>query len=211
MIRARYLSTAPFSFRREQATTKMAQTYPCPTPYAAKVALIVGAIRAGLDPESFTRKVRDVDVRPHPWGEGVVNTHLTRHWEPPRSSADLPPGHLKPTVVYREFVYFDGGVDLHFPAESLDDLRPALPGVNCFGKQGSFFALKEVAEAEPPKSKIEFTGSDMKPDAEWEDVSNFSGSTRKPRESEVTMGLDMHMAGAGEGFMHLKFNDTEEQ
>lgn len=210
MIRARYLSATPFSFRREQATTKMAQTYPCPTPYAAKVALIVGAIRAGLDPAAFTKDVRTVDLIPHPWGEGVVNTHLSKHWEPPRNKSELPPDYLKPTVVYREFVYFDGGVDLYFEEPALEVLQPALPCVNCFGKQGSFFSLMEVSKAELPEPLLHFTGSDMKDNAEWEkdtgaQVSNIGGSNSTPRE-DVRMGMRMHMAGAGTNHLHLKFD-----
>ena len=214
MIRARYLSTTPFSFRREQATTKMAQTYPCPTPYAAKVALIVGAIRAGLDPASFTEDVRGVDLTPHPWGEGVVNTHLSKHWEPPRKRSDVEKaGYLKSTVAYREFVYFDGGVDLYFEQEALEALRPALPCVNCFGKQGSFFTLMDVSEEALPEPLLHFDGSDMKDSAEWEaesgaQVSRIGGSNSTPRE-DVKMGVRMHMAGAGANHLHLKFDGSE--
>lgn len=208
MIRARYLSSTPFSHRREQATTKLAATYPCPTPYAAKVALIVGAIRAELDPAVFTKEVRALDLRPHPWGEGIVNTHMVKHWEPPRSdtSGDLTPGYLSSTVVFREFVYFDGGVDLYFPAEALDVLRPALPCVNCFGKQGSFFSLLNVSEAEPPNEKaVALQGSDMKANATWEKISNFTGNRSKPRE-EAAFHVAMHMAGGGANHLHLKFH-----
>ena len=214
MIRARYLSTVPFSFRREQATTKMAQTYPCPTPYAAKVALAVGAIRAGLDPAAFIQDVRSIVLAPHPWGEGVVNTHLTKHWEPPRKKSDVDKaGYLKSTVVYREFIYFDGGVDLYFEQDALETLRPALPCVNCFGKQGSFFALMDVSEAEMPEPLLYFDGSDMRENAEWEtdsgaQVSRVGGSNSTPRE-EVEMGVRMHMAGAGSNHLHLKFDDSD--
>jgi hypothetical protein len=207
MIRARYLSTTPFSHRREQATTKFAATYPCPTPYAAKVALIVGAIRAGLDPEAFTKQIRVLDLRPHPWGEGVVNTHLVKHWEPPRldTVGELIPGYLSATVVFREFVYFDGGVDLYFPNDALDLLQPALPCVNCFGKQGSFFALQEVVEAEPPGNGVPLQGSDMKSNATWDKVSNLTGNTAKPREDK-TFHVAMHMASGGANHLHLIFH-----
>jgi hypothetical protein len=214
MIRARYLSTAPFSFRREQATTKMAQTYPCPTPYAAKVALIVGAIRAGLNPAAFTEEVRSMDITPHPWGEGVVNTHLLRHYQPPdHDESSYGPGELQKTVAHREFVYFDGGVDLYFEAEHRETLRPALPCVNCFGKQGSFFTLMDVSEEALPEPLLHFDGSDMKDSAEWEaesgaQVSRIGGSNSTPRE-DVKMGVRMHMAGAGANHLHLKFDGSE--
>jgi hypothetical protein len=205
MIRARYLSTTPFSFRREQATTKLALTYPCPTPYAAKVALIVGAIRAGLAPKAFTLRLRGEKIRPHPWGEAVINTHLVKHWEPPRSdTSDAPPGYLSSTVVFREFVYFDGGVDLYFDSALLPWLEPALPGVNCFGKQGSLFSLLEVTEADFPKHVLTFRGSDMREDATWDKISNFSGNKTKPR-MEVDMEIAMHMLSGGANYLHLKF------
>lgn len=208
MTRARYLSSTPFSHRREQATTKLAATYPCPTPYAAKVALIVGAIRAGLDPADFTKHVRTLDLRPHPWGEGVINTHMVKHWEPPRkdTSGEITPGYLSSTVVFREFVYFDGGVDLYFPNDALDALRPALPCVNCFGKQGSLFALLDVSEAEPPEAgAVVLQGSDMRANATWEKISNFTGNTTKPRE-DATFRVAMHMAGGGANHLHLNFH-----
>ncbi|MCO6488643.1 MAG: hypothetical protein J5I98_09515 [Phaeodactylibacter sp.] len=207
MTRIRYLATTPFSFRREQATTKFAATYPCPTPYAAKVALVVGAIRAGLSPEEFVKKLRKVKVQIHPWGEGVINTHMVKHYEVPRSDGsgrDLPPGYLSSTVVFREFLYFDGGVDLFVPTEELEWLQPALPGVNCFGKQGSFFSLYSVEEAEPPEGGISFTGSDFKSNATWQKISNFQGVTNKPRE-EVAFKVNMQISGGGQNYAHITF------
>lgn len=206
-IRIRYLSTTPFSFRKEQATTKFAATYPCPTTYAAKVALIVGAIRAGLDPDAFTKKVAPLQLTISPWGAGVVNTHMVKHWETPRKvggGTGLPNGYLSSTVVYREYLYFDGGVDLYVEEDDLEWLRPALNGVNCFGKQGSFFVLKGVGAAEPPTGGIPFIGSDMKAKAKWQDVSNFKGKTSKPR-MESSFSVQMTMAGGGSKFLHLNF------
>lgn len=209
MHRARYLASTPFSHRQERATTKLALTYPCPTPYAAKVALIVGAIRAGLDPVAFTRIVRSLDVQPHPWGEGVVNTHLVKHWEPPHSDSKskYPPTYLSSTVTFREFLYFDrGGVDLYFLDEALDWLRPALPGVNTFGKQGSLFALQDVEKAEPPVPTTFLSASDIKDNAEWETVSNFTGSRLKPRDTDAWLKVAMDLVSAGTTHQHYRFD-----
>ncbi len=205
--RIRYIATTPFSFRREQATTKFAATYPCPTAYAAKVALVVGTIRAGLSPEDFVKKLRKVQVQVQPWGEGVINTHMVKHYEVPRSDGSgkgLPSGYLSSTVVFREFLYFDGGVDLFVPTEELEWLRPALPGVNCFGKQGSFFSLHSVEEAEPLDGGISFTGSDLKSNATWQKISNFQGETNKPRE-EVEFKVNMQVLGGGQNYVHITF------
>lgn len=207
MYRIRYIATTPFSFRKEQATTKFSATYPCPTPYAAKVALTVGAIRAGLSPDDFVEKLSKTQVQPHPWGEGVVNTHMVRHYEVPRSDGGgghLPKGYFSPTVVFREFLYFDGGVDLYIPEDALEWLKPALPGVNCFGKQGSFFSLLSVDEADMPSGGIAFQGSDFGKNAIWPKVSNFSGQTSKPRE-HASFKVAMQIAGGGQNFVHLKF------
>ncbi len=207
--RIRYISTTPFSFRREQATTKFATTYHCPTPYAAKVALIVGAIRAGIDPNDFTMKIRNLNLRSHPWGEGVINTHLVKHWEPPRSETKkiLPTDYFTPTVVFREFLYFTGGgVDLYVPSEEIEWLTPALPGVNCFGKQGSFFSLLTIEEAAPPVGGVSFTGSDMKSNATWDKVSNFTGNTNKPR-ADAEMKIFANILGGGQKYIHLKFDE----
>lgn len=206
MIRARYRSTSCFSFRREQATTKMAQTYFCPTPYAAKVALIISGIRKGKDPYELAKKLRKASIIPHPWGEGVVNTHLVKHWEPPRGN-DLPPDYLSPTVVYREFLYFDGGVDLYFEPEMKEVIQPLLTGVYSYGKQGSFFVFEGLdEEVNLPEPTVTFSGSDFKDNATWEKVSNFEGSNRKPRE-DVEMGIAMTMLGASGDHVHYKFGE----
>ena len=206
-IRIRYIATTPFSFRKEQATTKFAATYPCPTPYAAKVALVIGAIRAGLSPEGFVEKLRAIKIQVHPWGEGVINTHMIKHYEVPRSDgggSNLPSGYFSSTVVFREFLYFDGGVDLYIPTTELNWMRPALPGVNCFGKQGSFFSLLSIEEATFPEGGIAFMGSDFKASASWEKVSNFQGNKNKPRE-EITFKVKMNTSAGGQNFVHLTF------
>lgn len=211
MHRARYLASTPFSHRQERATTKLALTYPCPTPYAAKVALIVGAIRAGLDPDAFTKQVRKLELQPHPWGEGVVNTHMIKHWEPPHSDSKskYPPAFLSSTVTFREFVYFDrGGVDFYFPDEALDWLRPALPGVNTFGKQGSLFALLDVEKAELPDPTAFLAASDMRDNAKWKKVSNFTGNKNKskPRDTDAWLKLAMERVSAGTTHQHYRYD-----
>lgn len=209
MKRIRYLASTPFSFKREQATTKFAATYPCPTPYAAKVALIIGGIRAGLAPDILTQQLARTELVVQPWGEGVINTHMVKHYEVPRSDSggDLPPTYLSSTVVFREYLYYTrGGVDLYVENEVLEWLRPALPGVNSFGKQGSFFTLLSVGPAKNLPNGIDFQGSDFRKDAKWEKVSNFSGATAKPRES-TTMSIAMQMVGGGSSYVHFKFTD----
>lgn len=208
MIRIRYRATSCFSFRREQATTKMAQTYFCPTPYAAKVALIVSGIRNELDPYELTKKMSKANIIPHPWGEGVVNTHLVKHWEPPRSDTlpeDYIPDYFSSTVVFREFLYFDGGVDLYVKPEIFDVIQPVVAGVNTLGKQGSFFVFEGIyKDVEPPKPSVTFSGSDFKDNATWEKVSNFEGSNRKPRK-DIEMGIALTMLGASGDHIHYKF------
>lgn len=210
MIRARYRATTCFSFRREQATTKMAQTYFCPTPYAAKVALIISGLRKGLDPYDLTKTLSKAKLIPHPWGEGVVNTHLVKHWEPPRGDT-LPDnyisGYFSSTVVFREFIYFDGGVDLYFEPEIQDIITPLLTGVYSFGKQGSFFVFESLGEeVNLPEPSVTFSGSDFKDNATWQKVSNFEGNNRKPRE-DFEMGIAVTMLGAGGGHVHYKFGE----
>lgn len=210
MLRIRYRATSCFSFRREQATTKMAQTYFCPTPYAAKVALVVSGIRNGVNPYELTKELSKVKVIPHPWGEGVVNTHLVKHWEPPRS--DTRPQNLKPdyftsTVVFREFLYFDGGVDLYVESKLFELIKPIISGVNAFGKQGSFFVFESIKQdTELPEASMTFMGSDFKQNATWKKVSNFEGSNRKPRE-DCEIGIALTIRGASGDHIHYKFGE----
>lgn len=210
MLRARFRATTCFSFRREQATTKMAQTYFCPTPYAAKVALIISGIRKGKDPYALAKKLRKASIIPHPWGEGVVNTHMVKHWEPPRSDSlpdDYITDYFSSTVVFREFLYFDGGVDLYFESASEEVIRPLLTGVYSFGKQGSFFVFESLEDnMELPEPTTTFSGSDFKDNATWKKVSNFEGSNHKPRE-DFEMGIAMTMLGASGDHVHYKFGE----
>ena len=204
------MSSTPFSHRQEQATTKLALTYWCPSPYAVKVAFIVGAIRAGKDPDNFTKQTRSLNIVPHPWGQGVVNTHMVKHWEPPRSDSGREhlPGHLGSTVTFREFVYFDGGVDIYIPEESKELLYPITPYVNSFGKQGSFFSLLSTEKAEPPAPIVHQMASDMKPDATWQKVSNFSGLKHKskPRLLDSWLHLNATLLASGTTYKHYTFN-----
>ena len=209
MKRIRYLASTPFSFKREQATTKFAATYPCPTPYAAKVALIVGGIRAGMAPEELTKKLTKTQLHTQPWGQGVVNTHMVKHYEVPRSDTggDIPPTYLNSTVVFREYLYYSqGGVDLYVEDDAIKWLYPALPGVNSFGKQGSFFSLLKIESVKDLPTGIEFQGSDLKRNAKWEKISNFSGERSKPREDFI-MSIAMEMVTGGNSYVHLKFPD----
>lgn len=212
MIRARYLSSTPFSHRQERATTKLALTYLCPSPYAVKVAFTVGAIRAGISPEEFTKRIRTTEIIPHPWGEGVVNTHLVKHWEIPHSDSawKYPSTHLSSTVVYREFVYFNGGVDVYFPKEAREWLIPVLPFVNCFGKQGGFFSLSSLEEAEAPKATMHIAASDMKKDATWDKVSNFGGITSKPRDVNAWLSLRAELVSAGNTHKYYCFDQPDQ-
>jgi len=209
MIRARYRATTCFSFRREQATTKMAQTYFCPTPYAVKVALIISGIRNDFDPNVLTKELSKIAIIPHPWGEGVVNTHLVKHWEINDHTKPSVSGYLMSTVIYREFIYFDGGTDLFFDDESFTILKPLLTGVNTFGKQGSFFVFESLdKDIAIPKSNIQFIGSDFKENATWEKVSNFKGISRKPRK-KVKIGMALSMKGASRDHIHYKFRGDQ--
>ena len=206
--RIRYLATTPFSYKKEQATTKFAATYPCPTPYGAKVAMIVGGIRVGLDPVKLTKQLAKTEVVAHPWGEGVVNTHLVKHWEVPRkdTGGNTIPGYYSSTVAFREYLYFDGGVDLYVSTSMFEPLRPVFPGVNCFGKQGSFFSLLGVDEQQRLPTGIAFSGSDLRKNATWKAVSNFGGTTSKPRVA-TEFKVAMQVAGGGTNYLHLKFSE----
>ncbi len=210
--RIRYLACTPFSFRKEQATTKFATTYPCPTPYAVKVALIIGGIRAGFAPEPIVQKLKSIKIIPHPWGDGIINTHMIKHYEPPRkdgAGATLPSGYLSSTVVFREFLYFDGGVDLFVPTKEMEWLRPIFPAINCFGKQGSFFTFMGIDSKNTPHGGITFEGSDFSDKATWNNISNYQGSKKKPRK-DFKFQVKMNTAGGGQNFIHLKFSQSEE-
>ncbi|GAA4415284.1 hypothetical protein GCM10023187_45660 [Nibrella viscosa] len=169
----------------------------------------MGAIRAGKDPKEFTKRIRGIKLIPHPWGEGVVNTHLVKHWEPPHSDSawKYPPTHLSSTVVYREFVYFEGGVDIYLPDDTESWLVPILPFINSFGKQGGFFSFHSFEQAEPPKPTTHLVASDMKPNATWEKVSNFSGESKKPRDTDAWLSFRAELVSAGSTYKYYRFDE----
>ena len=206
--RIRYLATTPFSHRREQSTTKYASTYPSPTPYAVRVALTIGAIRVGMNPNEFFEQVRTMPLTIHPYGEGVMNTHMVKHMEVPHSDSKdkFPAGYYSSTVVFREYLYFNnGGIALFVPTESIEWLKPVLPAVNSFGKQGSFFVLEGMDEKEAPSGNQPFVGSDVKSNASWEQISSFSPKSGNVRVLNQKYKLPVYIQSGGKGFVHLKF------
>jgi len=157
---ASYEPTSLFSLRYSNATTAGAKSLLVPSPYTVKMALVVAAIRwkgEGFAREQFEwlRDLEPLKIRPSRYA--VVNRCFMKYQsrneekgkKPKNEQGEVDPSYVapigySPTVGFREYVYFQGAIDIAFPTATIDDshlilLRQLLVQVNTFGKRGSFF------------------------------------------------------------------------
>lgn len=206
-----YVPTSLFSLKVSTATNAAAKTCFVPTPYAIKLALVDAEIRrAGLQAgRSLFDLVRALDVRVEPPPRLVVTNSLIKIaviWESKGKASERAAAiakakqegeyPFKPTIAFREFVFYDGPIRIAFNVAGIESpiearLRDAARHVAYFGKRGSFFRpaneASEVAElplsfmfpadAAPDPSPIEVLYQvldDTSPQASFDDVSSYT-------------------------------------
>jgi hypothetical protein len=196
-----YASTSLFSLKISSATSSGGKSLLVPTPYAAKMAFVNAAFRAGRPDgacERLCRELRDVAVRVGvPEGIVVTQTFIKVRQEN-RDARHNPTEPYKSTIAYRELVHLRGSLRVAFEAsEDLgQQLESLAPVVNCFGKRGSFFQYSGVARAAdlgpgftqpiqderpwecPPRAHIVPT-DDFGPQAELSVLSSFTDAKAK--------------------------------
>jgi hypothetical protein len=235
----RLLPASLFSLRLPVATTTAAKTCLAPTPYAAKLALVDAAIRCdGLE---AGRRLFDIikgrALRFELPGQVVVNNALVRvavEWthkgkanekaQARQEAGRLDQWPFKPTVAFREYVYFGGALRcaIEGSALTLADralLERAWLAVRYIGKRGSFFSPEpgwdEVGSIGPAFSfsldehRTTYPGwfvsqvhDDLGSDADFDRVSTFS--SQKVREGvdrmHIRVGLPVRVVQSGRAY-----------
>ena len=160
--RARWLTAAYepvslFSLRMAHATNKGGKTLVVPTPYSVKMAVLDACFRCwGAD--DADQRARDVfnlikrrEVRIRPPEDAVVQQTFVKILDRAR---DPSLGPFRPTISYREFVFFRGELQIALAVDGLSEaqentLRALLACINTFGKRGSFFQFQSFSENQP--------------------------------------------------------------
>lgn len=142
-----YRPTSLFSLRMTHATSKGGRTLLVPTPYAFKLALVDAAFRAWPSDEAHNRArdlflmLVDLRIRFLPPEYAVVQHTFVKIRDAQR---DGPPGLYKPSIAFREFVYYQGDLVVAVEATNLSSeqvaaIKRAAAHVQYIGKKGSFF------------------------------------------------------------------------
>lgn len=148
----RYAPVSLFSLRSTYATNKGGKTLLVPTPYSVKMALLDACFRAypSSEAESAARqtfdRIKSQSVRVQPPAECIVQNTFVRMLQPARDEAEesTPSGPFSRTIVYREFVFFRGEMEIALGVDNLGDsecgeLVNLALHINHFGKRGSFW------------------------------------------------------------------------
>lgn len=149
---ASYDPVSLFSLRMTHATSKGGKTLVVPTPYAVRMALIDACFRcypAGDAPQrarvTFELiKRRRISVRP-PEDCVVQNTFI----KVLDQSRDPSGGPFRNTIVYREFVFYRGRMEVAIWGAGLNsndeaDLARLFAHINGFGKRGGFWQYRDA-------------------------------------------------------------------
>ncbi len=144
----KYYPVSLFTLRMTHATSKGGKTLLVPTPYAFKMTLLDSCFRIfdSTIAEDKAKQVfdciKEMEIRFSPPENCVVqNTFIKIRQE----EREAPKGHFRPTIVYREFCFFNGGelkVALGVNGLSTDAVFLLLKlgrHINCLGKRGSFW------------------------------------------------------------------------
>jgi hypothetical protein len=194
-----YEMVSAFSLRPSNTTSNGGKSLLSPTPYAIKMALLDRAIRqSGLDfGQALFPLIRDLNIWLHLPRAVAVN----RTFQKVLRSWDRKDGWTS-TISQREYCFHAGnlGLLLSSPAGEgdsppLDDLIPLLMSINYFGRRGSFAQYLEAKIyidfpngawldlCQSPEGALSLgflqRMDDMRPDASFEDVSNFTAKGNK--------------------------------
>lgn len=155
-----YEPVSLFSLRSTYSMSKGGKTLLIPTPYAVKMALIDACFRMTDDrvgdapARGMFSQIKDRQCRFRPPAECVVQNTFVKIRQDER---DGEAGHYVPTIAYREFVFFSGGLEIAIDATGwttaeVQAVSHAAAHVNYFGKRGSFFQFirSDVIEDLPP-------------------------------------------------------------
>lgn len=147
---ARFAPASLFSLRMTHATSKGGKTLLVPTPYAVKMTLLNACFRrwTGSRSEEKAREVLQLikgrEIRFRPPREAVVQHTFVKVLDLAREASKEGASPFRSTTAYREFVAFQGDLEIAVAATGLDsqgeqDLSELFLCCDTFGKRGSFF------------------------------------------------------------------------
>jgi hypothetical protein len=143
-IIAQYQPTSFFSLKPNTATSSGGKTLIVPTPFAIKTALLDAAIRTqGIaQGKALFADLRDLEIAVRLPRRIVVNNTFNRVLRAARSPS---PGQwpYQHTIAFREYVQFEGLLDLAFQGMDPNTLTSLLAQINYLGKRGGFIQLRE--------------------------------------------------------------------
>jgi hypothetical protein len=156
-----YTPTTFFSLKPASATSTGGKSLVCPTPFALKMALLDVAIRLRgvTEGEVLFPAIRQLRIAFKPPRQAVVNNTFTKVWglnegpnkkkasEKPRLIEEAKASGKWPftnSIAFREYISFQGDMELAFQGMSSNELTPLLLHINYLGKRGSFMQLRNV-------------------------------------------------------------------
>jgi len=152
-LAARYQSTTMFSLKPASATSSGGKTLLCPTPFALKMALLDVAIRTqGLEQgATLFKTICQLRIALKPPKQTVVNNTFTKILRPHKSGPKDADGTglmtpMGNTIAFREYVSFQGEMELIFQGMPAEELTSLLLNVNYLGKRGGFLQLLALPE-----------------------------------------------------------------
>jgi hypothetical protein len=150
---ARYEPVALFSLKSGLATATGAKTLLVPTPFAIRSALLDVAIRQQgqtFGPEAFAL-IHQLTIAIRPSHYAVVTNLFAKIQKPARTDKEGDEA-MKPTIAFREYVHWQGELQIAFQAEqiALEQIARWIPLINYLGKRGGFIQLSPPLEQYEP-------------------------------------------------------------
>lgn len=157
-IIAKYKPVSLFSLKPSLASSTAAKSLIAPSPYAIKMALINSLfIESSIDQvQQEFEWIKTLIIKIKPPEDAVFNNSFVKvlRKRESKSAGDKNAELIKignifqETIAFREYVFFDGVLELAFEISGLkqpekDLLIRSLYQINYFGKKGSFFQLTE--------------------------------------------------------------------
>jgi hypothetical protein len=168
-----------FSLRMTHATSKGGKTLVVPTPYATKMALLDVCFRKYGSQEAETKAhevfdlVKSREIRFRPPEQCVVQNTFIKILDQSRDDGEGP---FKNTIAYREFVFYQGVLEIALASNGLTEEQIALFSnlflhINSLGKRGSFW---QYLSAETIEGDLQYGFTVPRNEADIAQISSYA-------------------------------------
>ncbi len=147
-LKIKYKPVTLFSLKDSRATSMGGKSLIAPSPYSIKMAIINSFIQlySVKELEENFDWIKELDVKVKLPNDIVINNCFIKIQKLKRndSKKEGDDSIFQSTVAFREFIYFDGDIELAFKIDnllesSIKKLKRVLLHINYFGKRGCFF------------------------------------------------------------------------